>query len=100
MPDGGEEGRGEVEMDGGRCLFSLRGDVGEVWPCRVRGEELEDARAGRRRERGRRVPTDAMLDSEPARGCCLRARRAAGEARRDGPDGLFGQEVVCVDPGR
>ena len=97
MPDGGEEERDEVEMDGVRCLLSLRGDVGEVWPHRVCGEELDDARAGRWRERDCRVPADDILDGEPARGCCLRACRAAGEACRDGLDGLLGREVVSVD---
>ena len=100
MPDGGEEERDEVEVDGVRCLLPLCGDIGEVRLRRVRGEELEDARAGRRRERGRRVPADAVLNGEPARGCCLRACRAAGEARRDGLDGLLGREVACVDSGR
>ena len=97
MPDGGEEERDEVEVNGVRRFLSVGGDIGEVWLRRVRGEELDDARAGWWRERGRRVPADAMLDGEPARGCCLRAGRAAGEARRDGLDGLFGREVVGVD---
>ena len=100
VPDGGKEKRDEVEVDGVRRFLSICGDVGEVWPRWVRGEELEDARSGRRRERGRRVPADVMLDGEPIRGCCLRACRAAGEARRDGLDGLLGREVERVDPGR
>ena len=83
MPDGGEEERDEIEVNGVRRLFARRGEIREVWSRRVRGEEQEEnARAGWRCEWGRRVPTNAVHDGEPARGCRLRARGAAGEVRR------------------
>ena len=84
MSDGGEEERDEIEVNGVRRLSALHGDIFEVWPRRVRGEELENARAGWWREWGRRVPANAVHDGESIRGCRLGARGAAGEARCDG----------------
>ena len=100
MPDGGEEEGDEVEVDGMRRLLPFSGDVGEVWFRWVRGEELNDACAGRRRERGRRVPANAVHDGKPARGHCLRVCSTAGEVCRDGLDSFLGREVVRVDLGR
>ena len=60
MPDGGEEKRDEIEVNGVRCLFALHGGICEVWFRRMHGEELQNARAGWWRKRGRRVPANAV----------------------------------------